>query len=358
MKHARREFIYLGWLGQDNFGDDLLHATWRAALKRPLDIVAPLHRKQYLRKPGRFVRERLRTARSQRLVLLGGGTTIGFDSWAYHLRVAIRAYGAAGAIVPGAGAAESTDAHALGLQRVNWPAWRRLSQLALLGVRGPLTAQECERNFRQTTVVGDPALLYPQVAGIVRAQQSTTLGVCVGSDPTSRFDPETLAAALDRFAAERGLTSITVFQLSPGDRASSESLIKLLRTPTRRAEYSGDIDATVRAIAQCAVFVSERLHGAVASVSLGIPTVPLAYASKCDDFWTSVTGERCPVTVGHSEDDLMGALHDCVSPATVDLVATRVQQLQSRLDDVAGLLSDWLAGRVATLDLFQPRPRS
>ncbi|GAA1799588.1 polysaccharide pyruvyl transferase family protein [Leucobacter iarius] len=355
---SHRSLVYLGWLGHQNFGDDLLHATWQRALDRPLDCIAPLHRRDYARSPLKFLAQRFRMRGSERLVLLGGGTTIGFDSWAYHLGTAARAFGAAGAVVPGAGAAESTDAHALGLQRTNWPAWRALTRTALLGVRGPLTAAECAQHWRPTEVLGDPALLYPLLMEPrPRPLRRTTIGVCVGSDPTSRFDPAVVARAVESFAAERGLESVTVFRLSPDDRDAVDALVDQFSLPVRTVAYTGDIDTVMREIGACSAFVSERLHGAVASVALGVPTVPLSYASKCDDFWLSVTGSRSPVTVGHSEDELLQAMRAASADASILAVRSRVVELQEKLQRSVALLRNWLAGDLDTSKLMNDEVR-
>jgi len=353
---AARRFVYLGWHGFANFGDDLLFETWRDALDDALDVSAPLSRRDYAKAAPRFLRDRLRLLGKERVVLLGGGTTVGFGNWAGHMERALRFFGARGAIVPGAGAAESADSYALALQAHGWADWRALERVALLGVRGPLTAAECERNWKPAPVIGDPALLWPVGRDLPTAQADGPMGVCVGSDPTTRFEIEDVAAAVTAFAGEQRMGSIRVFQLSDADAASSKQLVRALRQltdlPVEIVRYANSVDETMRSIAECRGFVSERLHGAIAAVSVRVPTVMLAYASKCDDFWASVTGDRAPIGVGHSVSDLLDELRRSVEPTVRFVVEESTAQLQHRLAGVAEQMNAWSRGDLPTSALL------
>lgn len=349
----RRSLVYLGWQGNANFGDDLLHETWRAALDDPLEVEAPLNTRDYLRGAARFGHDRLRTLRSERVVLIGGGTTVGFAAWAQHARRAVRNYGAAGLIGVGLGTAASSDAHSLGGHRPEWGAWRDLDCLRIAGVRGPITEDQVTTHLGPVTVSGDPALLYPLVRPVqpAGAPGERRIGVSLGSDPTSRFDVETVATALDAHARATGADQVVVFALSLPDRAVARTLSERLRTPAVVHEYA-DVAETMSVIAGCDLVVSERLHGAVAAVSLGVPTVPLSYASKCDDFWASLTGHPAPITVGHTADDLVRAMRqaDMVRSAITGAVFAQ----QERLEGIRRELSEWRHGVRSTTALLDP----
>jgi len=353
---AARRFVYLGWQGFANFGDDLLFETWRDVLDDPLDVSAPLSRRDYAHAAPRFLRDRLRLLGTERVVFLGGGTTIGFENWAGHMRRALRSFGARGAVVPGAGAAESADAYALTLQSHGWADWCALERVALHGVRGPLTAAECERGWKPAPVIGDPALLWPVGRDMPTAAADGPMGVCVGSDPTSRFDVGDVAAAVTAFAGEQGMGSIRVFQLADADAASTKQLVRAFRhltdLPVEVVRYAGSVSGTMRSIAECRGFVSERLHGAIAAVSLRIPTVMLAYASKCDDFWASITGDRAPIGVGHDVVDLLDELRRSVDPSVRFVIEETTAQLQHRLGGVADRMNAWSRGELATSALL------
>jgi polysaccharide pyruvyl transferase WcaK-like protein len=349
---TRRSFVYLGWQGNANFGDDLLHDTWRAALDDPLAVQAPLNPRDYLRTAPRFALDRLRAVGAERVVLLGGGTTVGFAAWAEHARLAVRNYGAAGLVGTGLGAAAASDTYSVAQQRQRWEAWRSLEGLRIAGVRGPVTEDEVTSHLGPVTISGDPALLYPLVRSVPRPPLGTgRIGVSLGSDPRSRFDVDTVAAAVDEHARATGATEVVTFALSSADRASANLLSDRLRTPSVVHTYT-DVAETMAAIAACDLVVSERLHGAVAAVSLGIATVPLSYASKCDDFWASVTGHAAPITVGHSVDDLVTAMHGAAASRVG--IARRVGELQDRLQLIRSELVAWRQGTRSTRELLTP----
>jgi polysaccharide pyruvyl transferase WcaK-like protein len=336
-----REIVYLGWQGFGNFGDDLLHETWRLALGRPLEVEAPLNGSGYRRRIVRFAADRLRLIGSERIVLLGGGTTVGFANWAAHVDLARRCYGARAVITAGAGAAASHDLYSTSAQPQDWSAWRAVRNVVLMGVRGPSTAREVEAAGMPAPVVGDPALLYPELRAVEPVAGPARIGVALGSDPTSRFDLAVIGAAVDRHAAAEGISEVVLFALSDADRTTARELAAMLETPTRIHEYvPGGVHETMQELAGCSVVVSERLHGAIPAVALGVPTVPLSYASKCDDFWESVTGSVAPITVGHTVDELVDALRSARSGVDT----SRVRALQDALSRAAAALRDWLDG--------------
>ncbi|QZQ55981.1 polysaccharide pyruvyl transferase family protein [Curtobacterium sp. TC1] len=347
----RRSFVYLGWQGHANFGDDLLHETWRAALDDPLDIVAPLNARDYLRGAASFARDRLRTRRAERVVLIGGGTTVGFAAWAEHARLAARNYVAAGIVGVGLGAAAGSDTYALDRHQQDWEAWHDLDRLRIAGVRGPITELEVTTHLGPVTISGDPALLYPLVRPVQPAGTpgERRIGVSLGSDPTSRFDVETVATAVDAHARATGADQVVAFALSVPDRAVARTLSERLRTPSVVHEYA-DVAETMSAIAACDLVVSERLHGAVAAVSLDVPTVPLSYASKCDDFWASLTGHPAPITVGHTADDLVRAMRQADTARSAITGAVFAQQ--ERLEGIRRELSEWRHGVRSTTALL------
>lgn len=350
---TRRELIYLGWQGNDNFGDELLYEAWKAALGHPLTKTAPLTLGRYLVKEARrFVRDRLGTIGSERLLLLGGGTTIGFGTWAAHTRLAQTMFSASGVLIPGAGAAERGDDTLLSSQPYDWDAWRAEPNVALLGVRGPLTALECARNWRHADVLGDPALLYPLHRTIDVAPRAE-IGVCLGSGGHSKFDVGSVAAAVTQVADDLQ-ASITVFEVTRADAPVTRELVRRIGRPVRTVAFDGDVHAMMQEIAACRLFFSERLHGAVAASSLRVPTVPLAYASKCDDYWMSVAEERARIQPGASSDDLVREARRALEPTQRDIRDRNVLLLQGRLEAAASRIRDWLGGGIPTRQLLTP----
>jgi polysaccharide pyruvyl transferase WcaK-like protein len=343
-----RKIVYLGWQGQGNFGDDLLHATWSAALDDPLDVLAPLERRDYGRRFGTFLRHRARVAGTERIVLLGGGTTVGFRSWSQHAALAHRAFGARAVVGTGLGAAIASDTYSTHHQPQDWAAWRALRDFRLLGVRGPATEREVGEHLAPTRVIGDPALLYPRLRPVQPANGPRRIGVALGSDPRSRFDLDTVATAVRDHAEASGAAQVVAFALSSADRTTAHEFAARVGVEARVHEYvPGDVHATMEELAGCSTVVSERLHGVVPAVALGLPTVPLSYASKCDDFWMSVTGTTCPIGVDSDTSDLAAALRHAEQTVPV---AQRVDELQTVLADVSAGLRAWLRG---TADLDQ-----
>ena len=348
----RRELVYLGWQGNANFGDELLYDAWKVALGRDLDITAPLTRGRYLVKSlTSYLGQLLQLRGAERIVLLGGGTTIGFGTWAGHTALARVMYRAAGVAIPGAGAAERADAFLLARQPHDWAAWRRMRNTALFGVRGPLTELECSQQWQATGVIGDPALLYPRFANLDRPEQANTIGLCLGSEGTSRFDVPTVVAGVQQVARELGAT-ITVFEVTAADAPVTREVVRLLGGQARVVPFSGSVREMMHEIAACRAFVSERLHGTVAAVSLGVAATPLSYASKCDDFWMSVTGERSPIRLDHSVDELADAIRLSLDPKRQLRINDAVAELQELLTASAGILTSWLAGERSTTDLL------
>lgn len=354
MSNGRRSLIYLGWQGNDNFGDELLYDSWRAALHDRLEVTAPLTLGRYLvKEAGKYARARTRLAGCERLVLLGGGTTIGFRTWAEHTRLARRMFGASGTLVPGAGAAERGDRFLLSRQPHDWAAWKREPDVALFGVRGPLTALECSDQWEPTAVLGDPALLYPRHVDVTSSPLNT-VGLCLGSEGTSRFDVAEVARTVRGVATELGAT-VTVFEVTSADRPVTDALRDLLGADTRVVGFDGDVRAMMTEIARCRLMVSERLHGVVAAVAAGVPAVPLAYASKCDDFWLSVAGVRAAIKPGVSGDRLAAELRQSLDSERSARIGASVQRLGDALDRSADAIRLWMAGCLPTKELLRMR---
>jgi len=347
---ARRALVYLGWQGFENFGDDLLHDTWHAALGGRFAACAPLGR-DYLRRAPQVIGTRLRAVGFERLVLLGGGTTVGFANWGRHARRALTAYGASSLIVAGAGIAASTDERALSTQRQDWDVWAGLPSVSYFGVRGPISSAESAIHWRDAPVVGDPALLYPVVRPFAVAGGPSSLGVSIGAGGRSSFDLEAVAAAVDACRERTTAERVLVVQLAEEDAAVCARLRALLRSPSALVEFRGDVPDTMRAIAGTRLFFSERLHGVVAGVALGVPTVPLAYASKSVDFWSSVT-DRPLVSATAGAAELCAAAEAALDPTEQDAIASRVAALCAHLSGAVELIRGWQDGSLSTAALI------
>ncbi|MET9405098.1 polysaccharide pyruvyl transferase family protein [Streptomyces sp. NPDC002935] len=348
---GQRRIIYLGWQGFGNFGDDLLHDTWKGALADPLELQAPVTRRAYLKAAPKVIGQRMSLTGAERIILLGGGTTIGFQNWGRAAHLALRYYRAEGLVIAGSGAAAPHDRFALGLQRDDWETWRALRDVALCGVRGPLTADVCVRQWRATNVIGDPALLYPLQVGLPsRGTSQHLIGVCLGASPATRFSTATVVRAITAYRAAYPESLVRVLQLFPEDAGTAQDLASRLDSAV--VTFDGNVRAMVRAIGECSVLLSERLHGAVVGVASGVPTVPLAYASKCDDFWLSVTGESPNLQVGATSEQIAEELRRATEPSRISVVADHVRCLQDSLEKVVAAVRQWKTGQLTTGELL------
>ena len=341
-RSTSRELIYLGWQGNGNFGDELIYDYWKAALGRDLTIEAPLTMKRYVTKQvTRFVPDRLKLIGRERAILLGGGTTVGFGTWAQHARLAQRMYGTKRLIAAGAGAAERGDEFTLSRQPHDWPAWRAMEGFSLLGVRGPLTQRACDAELRSSPIVGDPALAYPDVVSL-RPHPKNLIGLCLGSEGKSRFDVRSVAHGV-RAAADRLGAEIMLFQMTDADAPVNAELRTYLG-PVETIAFTGDVQHMMERIAECESFVSERLHGTIAAVAVSVAATPLPYASKCDDFWLSVADTRPKLHVESSADEVTAAVLDSRDAAELKRIASRVAGHRASLGRAVSAIRDWLEG--------------
>lgn len=350
----RRRFVYMGWLGYGNFGDDLLYETWKMALRDELMFVSPLRGRDYVKNFRSFLSQRIRLVGAEKLLLLGGGTALGFGTWARHLRTAQLMYKVDDSVLAGTGAAASDDRFAVGLQEIDWNAWRKADP-TITGVRGPITSQEVERGLsKDVPVVGDPALMYSRLASMQQERsrmEQNRIGICLGSHTSTRFDVPAIAGAVSSAATALGLQPV-VFQLSDADKTVATTLCRALGG-SDIVKYSGDVREMMDAISSCNMFVSERLHGVVAAVALGIPTVPLSYGSKCDDFWLSVAGEYPPITPTSEKESIAGLIQTTYNTGFEIEMATRRDMMVERLLAVASSLRAWRQGRAPSISLAE-----
>lgn len=344
MTSPSRELIYLGWQGFGNFGDDLIHDFWRAALGHRLSTEAPLVLRRYLKKQAvQYLRDRTRLVGRERAILLGGGTTVGFEAWAQHARLAQRMFGARKVLAAGAGSALLDDQNVAGRQPHDWSAWRNLDGFELLGVRGPLTAQECARELRPSRIIGDPALAYPDYVHVDPAESSRgSIGLCVGSEGRSNFDLSSIAAGVQQAATDLG-SSIVLYQMTDADAPVNARLQELLGS-VEIVRFDGNVKEMMNRIAGCTAFVSERLHGTIAAVSTGVAAVPLPYASKCDDFWLSVADERPGLRADSRRDEIAAAVITSLDPERLGAISTRAAEHRAALRNSVAEITAWLDG--------------
>ena len=301
---------YLGWQGRGNFGDDLIHHAWRVALEGRFRLVEmplyPSDRRQIARA---LTSARLRRVKT---VLIGGGTVIGFENWSRHAMTALKLTGARQAVAIGCGAPAVDDRAATTLQRLDWASWQT-SKLIVRGVRGPLSLESITvAGLPSTGVIGDSALLYDSHKSWQRESQvGRFIGLALGNDSGSSFELETILDAVTQYKSGDPEVKIKVFALSTRDQASAQLVLSALKDSTG-VIYTGDVDFIMRELATCEVVLSERLHGCIAAAAVGVPSISLAYLSKCVDFMLSIGRAQWVAPVGVSSS----ALHQLLRKAS------------------------------------------
>lgn len=341
---TKNSIVYMGWLGYNNFGDDLLFESWRSALGDELAIQAPLRNRDYIKQFPKFLKGRLSLLGRRRILLLGGGTVLGFKAWAEHVHLAQRVYSPEQIILAGAGASAASDQFATAIQSLDWDRWASIRNLRVVGVRGPITQAEVLRGGLkdEVRVVGDPALMYAPLEGLSwqgSCSMPNSIGICLGSHTSTRYDPVVVAEAV-REAAERYSLQPVVFQLSDSDSTISTKLSGLLGG-CRIVRYKGDVKTMMSQIASCRIFLSERLHGFVAGISLGVPSLALSYGSKCDDFIKSLSAEALLVDPGSPASAYEGPIDRLLQDGVDSAILKRRDQLVQELFGVSQELQAW-----------------
>lgn len=147
-------------------------------------------------------------------------------------------------------------------ENVNWDP----GTVEILGVRGPLTAKAMGKEDVPGMVIGDPALLVPELPSLLSGRALASGGLIVAPHHRS-------SEAWDLDVA----TSSEFCVLDPG-------LVSV-----------HDYIATIR---EASLVVTESLHGAIIAAAFGVPFIPVAMCSRIDSTkWTDffmLLGETVP----------------------------------------------------------------
>ncbi|MEO0408768.1 MAG: polysaccharide pyruvyl transferase family protein [Cyanobacteria bacterium P01_A01_bin.135] len=287
---------YIGYLGYDNFGDELLFAA--IARLFPQQMIAydgateTVHRdpKYYLRK--RLRAYRLLKPKLYNGVLLGGGTLINREAFLSRLQQAMRRYPTA---TFGTGVCEpqfwqryhpAVD-HVTLMQR--WA--NTLRDISYLSVRGPHSAQTLQTYGLEAQMIGDPALSIGALRGSYR--RTRRVAINVGSHGIQRGDQSTITQTVQRlcFALHRQGWWVEFLALNDIDWEAitqiSSAMTEAFKRPFPCTQATG-IGTTLAHIKTCDVLIGQRLHAVVAAHACGVPAIALSYAPKCDDYMASM----------------------------------------------------------------------
>lgn len=265
---GRPHVRYVGWVGKENFGDEIMLDAVR-------DLLVPA--------------EVVTSGEPRNLLLLGGGTLINRDiylDW-LHSKDSPRIERA----VLGTGVANPSY---WGIQEPTDQWLDFLSTCAYVGVRGPLSAETLVDWGMQAApeIVGDPALLIerptdadPTNEAIVTISPARTDGELHGDSDDIVFEGLANLTA-DLVADGREVHFLSCF---PSDDRAIFEIMRSAGHPNLpyHSAYTDRVGA-IRLLAESGLVVSERLHGAVVAAAVGTPFVALEYRPKVRDFCLSV----------------------------------------------------------------------
>lgn len=326
-----RPVQYMGWDRRGNFGDDALRQFWEFKLSDHCLLDTPLYRAELLADSLELFRRR----RYESPILLGGGTVIGFQSWFKHAR-SIGAITRSRCVVTLGAGVSNLDRDPNERQAVSMSRWVQESRIRILGVRGPWGAETLKAAGVDVPVVGDPVLFLPKHLGNSRRTDGNAVAVSVGGHggEAENWLESNREIARGVSVIAQGATVI-VLQLSVEDRAQCDSLYEMLRGKCEDVvivRYT-NVDEIFKVLTNCSLLISERLHGCVAAVSLGVATVSLGYRAKCYDFMASVGLERFVIDPRRLESAALVTLaEEALDMGTRRIVTAHVTELASRFE--------------------------
>jgi hypothetical protein len=317
---------YIGWLGYENLGDDVMHLAVAQRLQHarlaPLGTLLASSRLRPV--VGRILRRRIVT------LLLGGGTQFCNRGWRRELDEITRWLGPLDVLPLGVGVDMGTH------QSEEPPVWRDVfARCDRITVRGPRSQRRLADFGFDSEVVGDTALL---VDPVDRPEaRPGSVGINVGPVtpvPVSDARLVEIAVAVARDAMALGY--------EPSWIAAIPEDLPLLQDARRRVGSVGPVIEAFRdplgfatQAARLELVVAAKLHVGVLAALSGVPIVSLAYEQKCVDFAESLD---CLDLVVDLVDD------DSIVPASLE-----------RFHEVAGDLTTWSQRLTDGIAVLRPR---
>jgi polysaccharide pyruvyl transferase WcaK-like protein len=310
-----KRILYVGWLGFNNIGDELMWLLFRDLCRSYLpdkdyDVIPSIPGVD-IRNPGPYD-----------TVVLGGGSLLipGYIDVAYQAvrknkKVVIWGSGHDRQDFPTFDADGKVTAN-LAYTGENQATNEKLAELvrssAYCGVRGPLSYQFLEDSgvdMAHAMISGDPAFLLPAPSPQKRTQESRTIGVNWGTAYNRIFGgneekvEQQLAEAL-RMLISQGYR-IRIFPVWGPDRDACKRLYARLGNKDK-VELDLELyhhEDLLDRLKSCALTINFKLHASYLSAAADVPFICLGYRFKSIDFGCSI---KLPEFVLSTGDERLG----------------------------------------------------
>lgn len=308
-----RRILYIGWLGFNNVGDELMWLLFRDLSRSYLsdkkyDVIPSIpgvdinNSNPYdavvlgggsLLIPG-YIDVALKAARNKKKVLIWGS---GHDRQDYP---ALNVSGRVTTNLAYTGENKETNEKLAELVQLS----------AYCGVRGPLSYQFLEDSgvqMEKAIISGDPAFLLPAPSPYRRPIGSKTIGVNFGTAYNRIFGGNEEKVEQQLVDALKKLISqgyrVNIFAVWGPDREACKRLYEKLEDET-----NVDLDLELlhheellEKLKSFAFTINFKLHASYLSAAAGVPFISLGYRFKCFDFGLSVGLEQFVISTDDKE---------------------------------------------------------
>lgn len=320
---------YIGYLGHQNFGDDILFEAFKRLFPAwqffPYDgAVDPVHNPPFNYYPLELtLYRRWIKPEFYNIVFLGGGTLINRRQYLLRLQHALKTGNEC--VVFGTGVADPVFWHEHDrsenfLSQIReWTAV--LKDCASVYVRGARSAQILENHgLAQPVVISDPALsvCQPRSTNYIR---NGMIGINIGSHGVlwgeERQVYETIVDLIHQLIASGW--QVELLPLHRRDLNLSQQILQQINLPqlTLWSDYP-DLERTIQRLKSYDMLIGQRLHAIVIACGCAVPFISLKYTPKCEDFLDSVGLQSFALRTDRLE---------------VDGLLSLIQQIEQTYDD-------------------------
>lgn len=294
---------YMGWVGYNNLGDEILYDAHVALFPR-LKML-PYQNNKLAR-----VCAASRGGTLFRAGWLGGGTLINQStSWLGM----IERLQEEGCPVYCFGTGVTQSSFRAGHEKTSIEEWVKvLETFAFVGIRGPYSKKILnEAGFYGARVIGDTALALASPDYRPRDVRNRVIGLNFGLIKEGQIwgsadsYTESIVASIQQLI-DRGYT-IRLLPVWDKDLPSNRALVKRINDP--RCTLAEDCYKTLTAynaeLEKCGMFIGQKLHATIMATMLRIPSIMIEYQPKCRDYMASVGMEKWVIKTSECNPELL-----------------------------------------------------